>query len=220
MTVTNQLKSKLKDLRPLIVKNAKSLLGTGTLNTKHQDALRQLKSKVASYQAKVRSLHRALFDLLDDEEHLQMLHLTRIYAQQQLLLGAGAEAADGVGGAGLVAVDADRDDEVCVCVCLAGVCVCMCVCMYRGMEQEVEVDWRSLPPQITMTTNTDTNIITGGGAAGVFPQRLLRAGGQVGARQGGHEQHGCVQQCEEGFDGTDDAPPRVSIDWTDPPERR
>jgi len=114
MTVCNQLKSTLKDLRPLIIKNAKALLGTGTLNTKHQDALRQLKSKVASAQSKVRSLHRALFDLLDDEEHLQMLHLTRIYTQQQqqlLLLGA-AGAGNEVDGAGFAVVEADRDDEV------------------------------------------------------------------------------------------------------------
>ena len=67
MTVTNELKDKLKDLRPSIVKNAKALLGTGTLNTKHQDELRQLKSKAASAQAKVRSLHRALFDILVSE---------------------------------------------------------------------------------------------------------------------------------------------------------
>ena len=118
MTVCNQLKNTLKDLRPLIIKNAKALLGTGTLNTKHQDALRQLKSKVASAQSKVRSLHRALFDLLDDEEHLQMLHLTRIYTQQQqqqqqqlLLLGA-AGAGNEVEGAGFAVVEADRDDEV------------------------------------------------------------------------------------------------------------
>lgn len=112
MTVCNQLKNKLKDIRPHIVKNAKALLGSGTLNTKHQDTLRQLKGKVSSYQAKVRSLHRALFDLLDDEEHLQMLHLTRIYTQtqQQQLLAGGALEADGAGG--LAAVDADRDDEV------------------------------------------------------------------------------------------------------------
>ena len=127
MTVCNQLKNKLKDMRPHIVKNAKALLGTGTLNTKHQDTLRQLKGKVASYQAKVRSLHRALFDLLDDEEHLQMLHLTRIYTQtqQQHVLGGGALDADGAGG--LTAVDADRDDEVrrlalCVRVCLLSLC--------------------------------------------------------------------------------------------------
>jgi len=83
MTTNNHFKNRLKDLRPLIIKNSKALLGNGTLNTKHQDALRQLKSKVANYLAKVRSLHKAIFDLLDDEEHLQMLHLTRIITNNQ-----------------------------------------------------------------------------------------------------------------------------------------
>jgi len=83
MTINNHFKNRLKELRPHIIKNAKALLGNGTLNTQHQDTLRQLKSKVANHQAKVRSLHKAIFDLLDDEEHLQMLHLTRIITNNQ-----------------------------------------------------------------------------------------------------------------------------------------
>lgn len=82
MTINDHFKSKLKDLRPHIIKNGKALLGNATLNSEHQDTLRQLKSKVTTCQAKVRSLHKTVVDLLD-EEHLQMLHLTRTQSQQQ-----------------------------------------------------------------------------------------------------------------------------------------
>ena len=72
MTIVGSFRDKLKDLRPVITKNAKALLGTNTLNAKHQDVLRHLKTKVAGYQARVRSLHKALFDLLDDEDHVRI----------------------------------------------------------------------------------------------------------------------------------------------------
>ncbi|KAM3572835.1 hypothetical protein VYU27_005194 [Nannochloropsis oceanica] len=83
MTINNHFRNRLKDIRPHIIKNSKALLGNGTLNTQLQDTLRQLKSQVANHQAKVRSLHKAIFALLDDEEHLQMLHLTRIITNNQ-----------------------------------------------------------------------------------------------------------------------------------------
>lgn len=83
MTINNHFKNRFKDIRPHIIKNGKALLGNGTLDTQHQDTLRQLKSQVANHQAKVRSLHKAIFALLDDEEHLQMLHLTRIITNNQ-----------------------------------------------------------------------------------------------------------------------------------------
>lgn len=109
MTICNQFKNRLKELRPHIIKNAKALLGNGTLNTKHQDQLRQLKSKVASHQAKVRSLHKAIFDILDDEEHLQMLHLTRIIGHQhQQVLAAADRESEGV--QGVLLADDDNDE--------------------------------------------------------------------------------------------------------------
>ncbi len=76
-THPNTPKHQIDALQPRIAKNNRLLLGRNTLATKHQDILRQLKNKVALYQSKARSLHKTILHLLEDDDDMHSLHLTR-----------------------------------------------------------------------------------------------------------------------------------------------
>ncbi|EGZ23917.1 hypothetical protein PHYSODRAFT_487017 [Phytophthora sojae] len=83
-TLSRYFQSQYEQLSPGVVRALDSLM-QGGLNSRELDKLREFKNAINEFEAQVDGVRRVLMVLLDNEEDLRLLYLTRLYNEPNLL---------------------------------------------------------------------------------------------------------------------------------------